>query len=111
MITHVAIKVSGIIWSLPSPNRHHHIQWILAKRKGLPDVPEVADEALLVGTLNEDHNHSDDEDDENDNSQGFLDDEGNYLNRFEALDHALANHQVIDPSNIRANRLFSEDLW
>ena len=25
MITHVAIKYNGVVYSLPKPNRHHHV--------------------------------------------------------------------------------------
>ncbi|MBV6304882.1 hypothetical protein KVP10_08280 [Candidimonas humi] len=44
-------------------------------------------------------------------TQGFLDDQGNFLTREEALQVALDAGQVKDPANIRAGRLFSEDLW
>jgi len=79
-ITHVAIKYDGKVYSLPRPNRHHHV-------------------IRLIGGI-----HGSD-------MQGFLDNEGNFLDRFEALQVALSAGQVIDPVNIRAHRLFSEDLW
>ena len=100
MITHVAIKRHGVRYSLPAPNRHHHILWVIAKRNGLPDVPEVADEALLT-----------EDQDTGEDSQGFLDDQGNYLNREDGLAHALACNQVKDINDIRAGQLFSEDVW
>lgn len=43
--------------------------------------------------------------------QGFLDNEGNFLTRSEALKVALAANQVLDPAGVRAGELFSEDLW
>lgn len=43
--------------------------------------------------------------------EGFLDDTGRFLDRQEALQVALAAGQVLNPADIRANRLFSEDLW
>jgi len=46
-----------------------------------------------------------------DDDQGFLDAEGNYLRRGQALIRAIDNDQVIDLSKIRAGMLFSEDLW
>lgn len=100
MITHVAIRSHGVRYSLPAPNRHHHILWVLSKRRGNEGAPEVADESLMAESL-----------DPGENSQGFLDDQGNYLNRVDALAHALACNQVKDPNNIRAERLFSEDVW
>lgn len=86
-ITHVAIRFRGKVYSLPKPNRHHHV---IAK------IIEETD-ADTVNTMGED--------------QGFLDAEGRYLTRREALAVALANNQVKDVAQIRAGRLFSEDLW
>jgi len=43
--------------------------------------------------------------------QGFLDNDGVFLNRKEALQVALDAGQVLDVNAIRADRLFSEDLW
>lgn len=79
-ITHVAIKYNGKVYSLPKPNRHHHVIRMIGGISG-PDT------------------------------QGFLDSNGNFLDRFEALEVALSAGQVIDTNNIRASRLFSEDLW
>lgn len=79
-ITCVAIQYEGETYSLPAPNRHHHVIRLIGGIHG-PDI------------------------------QGFLDDEGNFLNRKDALRVALDAGQVLDPANIRANRLFSEDLW
>lgn len=84
MITHVAIKFNGKLWSLPAPNRHHHIISMIHEETGL--------------SVNNDE-------------QGFLDDAGNFLNRKQALVHALMNDQVKDPNDIKAGRLFSEDVW
>lgn len=85
MITHVAIRYRGKIYSLPSPNRHHHVIWKIVEETG------------------EDHIGS--------NEQGFLDELGYFLDREMALRHALANNQVKDESKIRCAQLFSEDLW
>lgn len=43
--------------------------------------------------------------------QGFLTSSGRFVRREEALKIALAANQVLDPSNIRAGQLFSEDVW
>jgi hypothetical protein len=88
MITHVAIKYKGFVYSLPRPNRHHHVIRMIAEINGVgikgPDV------------------------------QGFLDDKGNFLNRQEAYIHAKECVQVIrkvTPGNYDGDSLFSEDLW
>lgn len=44
-------------------------------------------------------------------SQGFLTSRNRYVEREEALIIALKNNQVIDMSEIRGDRLFSEDLY
>lgn len=89
VITHVAIIFKGVTYSLPSPNRHHHI------------IRHICE------TTDADHVDSSQEGD----GQGFLDDQGRYMTRRQALMHALKCNQVKDPAKIRAGRLFSEDLW
>lgn len=86
-ITHVAIRVDGEVFSLPEPNRHHDVI------------------ALIIRTT--DHVTVEAYDDD----QGFLDEDGRYLTRKQALVNALMHDQVKDPDNIRADMLFSEDLW
>jgi len=43
--------------------------------------------------------------------QGFITSQNRFVNREEALMIALDNNQVIDKSEIRGNRLYSEDLY
>jgi hypothetical protein len=50
-------------------------------------------------------------DEDGDKEQGFLDDNENFLSRKDALSIALACGQVKNVDNIRAQMLFSEDLW
>jgi len=45
------------------------------------------------------------------NEQGFLTSKNRFVSREEALEIALKQNQVIDHSQIRGNRLFSEDLY
>lgn len=45
------------------------------------------------------------------NEQGFLTSKNRFVSREEALEIALKQNQVIDHSQIRDNRLFSEDLY
>ena len=86
-ITHVAIRFGGEMYSLPAPNRHHHIIWHIADKLCINNVDASEDD------------------------QGFLDEDGNYLTREQALERALETNQVKDINNIRAGILFSEDLW
>ncbi len=84
-ITHVAIRFRGITYALPAPNRHHHVIREIVERTGADCVDNC--------------------------EQGFLDADGNFLNRRQALARALLHGQVLNPADIRAGRLFSEDLW
>lgn len=89
MITHVAIQYNGRTYSLPKPNRHHDIIRLIYKETGKGiDGPDV---------------------------QGFLDNYGNFLNRYEAMDHAKQHNQLIRPENqtniYNGSKLFSEDIW
>lgn len=84
-IVSVAIKYKNEIYVQPRPCRHHHVIREIAKING-------------VGIDGSD-------------IQGFMTSTARFVNRKEALKIALAANQVLDPSNIRANQLFSEDLW
>ncbi len=85
-VTHVALRFEGEIWSLPAPNRHHHV------------IRHIVDTAGVTNV------------DCYDEDQGFLDAEGNYLTRREALKVAVANNQLIRKT-APADKLFSEDVW
>ena len=88
MITHVALIFNGITYSLPKPNRHDHVIRHIVDTTGVKYV------------------------DSRGRDQGFLDDTGAYLNRKEALAHALACKQVKDGSlGISLGELYSEDIW
>lgn len=85
-ITHVAIKYDGKIYSLPEPNRHHHVIRMIGEQNGVgikgPDV------------------------------QGFLDEHGRFLGRRVAFAIALQTGQLNRrPGGYNGNELFSEDLW
>ncbi len=83
MITHVAIIFRGKVYSLPRPNRHHHVIQMIWDQTGLSV--------------------------DND-TQGFLDDKGNFLNRKQAKLHATDCGQIINNTN-HSVVLFSEDIW
>ena len=82
MITHVAIIRDGIIYSLPKPNRHHNIFAIM------PPLDEDGD------------------------IEGFIDNNGKFLNRDEAYMVAINFGQINRrPGGYNGPKLFSEDLW
>jgi len=85
MITHVAIIFQGRTWALPTPpNRHHHVISLIFQTTGLPVDDDI---------------------------QGFMTHDGNFLDRKAALVHAKACNQLRDPDNHHGDQLFSEDLW
>jgi len=92
-ITHVALRWKGQVWSLPRPYRHHHIIQVIES------LTTPADRAKGIDCS------------EGRGDQGFLDETGKYLDRKSALKVALETNQVLDRNDIRAGRLFSEDLW
>ena len=80
IITHVAIQYEGNTYSLPKPNRHHHVIRMIGSIEG-PDI------------------------------QGFLDSNGKFLTREEAVIVALESGQISSDHVIRSGELFSEDIW
>ncbi len=86
-LTHVAIRFQGKVYSLPAPNRHHHVVGEIVRQTGVKsvDVPEE--------------------------DEGFLDEKGTYLNRRQALVSADLFEQVKPGAVVRAGRLTSEDVW
>lgn len=86
-ITHVAIRFQDKIWSLPAPNRHHHVFSLIVRETGVDHV-DVAWE-----------------------DEGFLDESGQFLNRRQALASAARNNQIIDRDKVRCDMLTSEDVW
>jgi hypothetical protein len=84
-LTSVAIKFDARIWSLPPPARHHDvIRWIAESNGEGINGPD---------------------------EQGFMTNDCEFVDRKEALIIALKANQVLDINNVRANQLFSEDLW
>lgn len=86
-ITHVAIRLNGLIYSLPSPNRHHNVIWMIVEEGIAKTVDSYGDD------------------------QGFLDSSGKYFTRKEALDNAKFNGQIRSDRPIWNDELFSENLW
>lgn len=82
-ITHVAVKYQGVVYSLPAPNRHHHV-------------------IRMIGGIN------------GPDEQGFLDNNGNFLTRRQAMLLARGNGQLKrreGPEHYQGPELYSEDLW
>lgn len=84
-IVRAAIKHQGVVHSVPVPGRHHDCIICLADSLGVANVP-----------------HKDVE-------QGFLTSRGDFVDRVEAAQIALASGQV--EKLTWPPRLFSEELW
>jgi len=86
MIVSAAIRKNGIIYSVEKPGRHHNI---------IHNTPklEVGKPASYVI----------------DGEQGFLTDEGKFLNRNDSENHARACGQLV--GKLIGSVLTSEDLW
>lgn len=83
MISHVAIKFQDRVFSLPRPNRHHNVIDLIVKETGVPFVRREI--------------------------QGFLDADGNFMDRKEAAVYAKKVGQI--PNLKWPPNLYSEDLW
>ena len=69
-LTHVAcIDANGRIWSLPKPLRHHNVLHVMAQFGAKLNAERIS-------------------------SQGFLDLDGTYLNRTQAMVNAEINNQI-----------------
>ncbi len=94
MITHVAVRHQGRIWSLPRPYRHHHImRTILWLVEEFGEYTKEKAERFASG-----------------DDQGFLDDTGKYYTRQEAEVIARQCNQIKN-GEIIGGVLTSEDLW
>lgn len=86
-ITHVAIRFQGQVWSLLAPSRHHDVIRMIVEQTGVACVDS----------------HGDD--------QGFLDADGRYLTRRQALISARANNQMKADRPTWHGELYSENVW
>ena len=85
MITHVAIVRDGVTYSLPKPNRHHHILY----------------SGMMAGKVGKERD-----------TQGFVDDTGKFLTRKEAFVIATESGQINRrKGGYDGPDLYSEDLW
>lgn len=95
MIVSAAIKINGAVISMPRPARHADI---LRQIKGLHDPYDRPGWSYEVEI------------------QGFITDQGEFLNRRQAYDHAIRCEQGTpnrrtSPGNYQGEELYSEDLW
>lgn len=81
----VAIKLNGIIYTLPRPCRHHHVIMMMAACVEVT-TPIRNDE------------------------QGFLLEDGRFADRLVAARFAVWSGQI-DRTKYQPNALFSEDVW
>lgn len=84
-ITGVAIKINGDIYSLPKPARHSDLIRHLCEKTTIKSI---------LGTRA---------------AQGFVDENGEFLDRKSALQRAIAAGQIT--WHVPGVLLFSEDLW
>lgn len=78
-------KSTGLIYSLPAPQRHHQILHAFA----------VLHQQLVRGST----------------EQGFLTSEGQFVNRSDAVRIAVCAGQVSAHELINPRQLYSEDVW
>lgn len=84
----MAVRFRETIYSLPSPKRHHDVIREIAAKTGVETVSAYGED------------------------QGFLDEEGRYLTRKQALEVAREEGQLRDGAlGPRLGILFSEDVW
>lgn len=88
MITHVAIRFQGKLYSLPAPNRHHDVINLIREQAGVETV------------------------DARDDDQGFLANGVVYCRRKPALRIARECGQLKpDCLGAKLGKLYSEDVW
>lgn len=87
-IVGVALRApDGTIYSLPAPNRHHHL------------IQHVVSELKVIERVGTDW------------EQGFVDSEGRWLRRKPALIVATKANQLKPGTVTRGGQLYSEDIW
>lgn len=83
-ITHVAVIHGDVIYAMRQPNRHHNVLHAM----------------YALGIRGHEY-------------EGFLDSNGEYLNRLDAMDRAEKTEQLKPrlPKQYNGPDLYSEDLW
>lgn len=104
MIVAAAIKINGLIMTMPQPARHSDIlrQWIALQNEVLLTA-NCVDACVYIEEI-----------------QGFIDDKGVFYDRKAAMDHCnkvdqpltRRNALLAEGKNIyQGDELYSEDLW
>ncbi len=78
-------KVTGNVWSIINPGRHHHV---------IRYMHERGDGKYVAGA-----------------EQGFMTDKNRHIDRPTARALAIANGQVKEENLVSSRHIFSEDLW
>lgn len=102
MIVAAAIKINGLIMTMPQPARHHDIlrQWVDVQNRVLGNC---GIERMYIPEI-----------------QGFIDDNGIFYSRKAAMDHCYKVDQPLTRRNAllaegkniyQGDELYSEDLW
>ena len=89
-IVAAALKIGDVVFHIPAPARHHHIlHWLTKLFKGRTDRGYELE------------------------TQGFITDDGVFLDRPTAYRHAIDSGQVLNrrAGGYDGTDLFSEDLW
>lgn len=89
-IVAAAIKMDGVIWTVPAPGRHHDVIRRICEM--CPSVDVVPGDA----------------------TQGFVTDKDRFVDRTAAAILAILANQVkkdVRLSDLRGRQLYSEDLW
>ena len=88
MIVGVAVKTDRKLWTLPRPYRHHNV-------------------LRMIFASHEARNYETEQ-------EGFVDSDGNFLTRIEAMQVAINNGQLNrrpGSNKYQGPELFSEDQW
>ncbi len=86
MIVAAAIEHEGAVYALPAPARHHNVIWHINEVTGSTRVPASS-------------------------VQGFIDSNFGFVDRVRALEIVRdENQELVDPE-IKAGKMFSENLW
>lgn len=93
MIIAAAIKIADVVCFIPRPARHHHVLHSLSKSFNGRTDRGYTEEV-----------------------QGFVTDSGQFLNRTDAMQHAIRCNQTLvgrisNPNSYNGPELYSEDLW
>lgn len=91
MITHVAIRHEGKLYSLPEPFRHHHVIHMMVQICGFEHVPGHAEQGFMYESPIE---------------KGCY----RFIDRTAAYSMAVTSGQITH-DNRAPRHLFSEDLW